>query len=266
MGTVHKAMELLNLFTRQQPRIGLSDIARISGTNKATCHRLLSEMERAGLVEQVKMTREYRLGPAVLRLAMLREAEVPLRDALRPVLQRLSQITGESAHSSALIAERLQMMDFVYAHRHGTRVILDDTDILPFHATSSGLAVLAFAPSALRDRVLATPLEKVAPHTETDPDVLNDLLHKTRLTGYAEVCGGFEADVHGIAVPLFGQDGACFGALAVAAPAGRMTPELKALILQELFSARSEATRHWGGCLPLDATPHKTPHDERARS
>lgn len=250
MGTVAKALELLDHFTRQRPCIGLSDMARLSGTNKATCFRLLSEMQAFGLVEQDPLSRDYRLGPAVLRLSVLREAAVPMRDATRPVLDRLSEATGESAHSSMLIGDRLQMMDFAYSHRHGTRVIFDDTDTLPFHATSSGLSVLAFLPDAICDKVLSAPLPSITPHTQTDPARLRDLLDEIRHRGYSEVDGGFEADVTGLAVPLFGPRGDCLGAVAVAAPSARVTPALRSDILGALTAAGTEIITLWGGTLP----------------
>jgi DNA-binding IclR family transcriptional regulator len=250
MGTVRKALDLLDHFTRLRPVIGLSELARLSGTNKATCFRLMSEMQAFGLVEQDPDSRDYRLGPAVLRLSALREAAVPMRDASRPVLDRLSEATGESAHSSILIGDRLQMMDFAYSHRHGTRVIFDDTDTLPFHATSSGLAVLAFLPEALRDKVLSAPLPPVTRNTQTDASLLRASLAEIRRCGFAEVDGGFETDVTGIAVPLFGPRGDCLGAVAVAAPSGRMTPSLRSEILAALKIAGAEIITLWGGALP----------------
>jgi DNA-binding IclR family transcriptional regulator len=250
MGTVGKALDLLHHFTRLRPSIGLSDMARLSGTNKATCYRLLSEMQAFGLIEQDPETRDYRLGPAVLRLSVLREAAVPMRDATRPVLDRLSEATGESAHSSMLIGDRLQMMDFSYSSRHGTRVVFDDTDTLPFHATSSGLAVLAYLPESLRDRVLSAPLAAVTRNTQTDAALLRELLIKVRRQGYAEVDGGFEADVTGLALPLFGPRGDCLGAVAVAAPSARVTPALRSDILGALKVAGAEIITLWGGTLP----------------
>ncbi len=250
MGTVGKALDLLDHFTRQRPGIGLSDMARLSGTNKATCYRLLSEMQAFGLIEQDPETRDYRLGPAVLRLSVLREAAVPMRDATRPVLDRLSEATGESAHSSMLIGDRLQMMDFAYSHRHGTRVIFDDTDTLPFHATSSGLAVLAYLPDPLREKVLSAPLSAATRHTQTDPRRLRGTLDEVRHRGFAEVDGGFEVDVTGFAVPLFGPRGDCLGALAVAAPSARVTPALRSDILGALKLAGAEIITLWGGTLP----------------
>jgi DNA-binding IclR family transcriptional regulator len=252
LGTITKALELLDLFTRQTPQIGLSEAARISGTNKATCFRLLTELMAYGLVEQDSRTRDYRLGPAVLRLAALREAAVPLRTASRPILTELAEATGESAHSSVLTGGLLKMLDFVYSHRHATKVIFEDTEVLPFHATSSGLAALAFAPSGLVDQVLEQNLAPITADTVTDPAKLRENLTKVRASGYAISDGGFEADVIGIAVPVFGQNGECIGAFAVATPKMRMTPVLHGQILRALVDASSRISRLLGGILPTE--------------
>ncbi len=80
MGTTSKALSLLDFFSRAQPLIGLSQMSRLAGINKASTHRLLGELADFGLVEQVTPGREYRLGPAFLRLAALREQNVPMRE------------------------------------------------------------------------------------------------------------------------------------------------------------------------------------------
>lgn len=243
MGTVGKALDLLDLFTRSEPRLGLSQLARASGLNKATCHRLLTELESRGLLEQIGPAREYRLGPAVLRLSALREAAVPTREAAMPVLRRLAEVTGETAHLSHLVAGRLQTLAFAYASRGGVKVMMEDADILPFHATSSGAAVLAFG---------ADPETLIA--AAPDPGTLRARIATTRAKGYAETLSTFEKDVHSLAVPLFDATGSCTGALAVAAAAPRMTPALHATITAELAAAGHEITRLWGGQPPHQGT------------
>ena len=250
MGTVSKALELLNLFTRARPLIGLSDMARMAGVNKATCHRLLSELAEHGLVEQIGTGREYRLGPAVLRLASLREAQVPMRDAAMPILQDLAQETGETTHLSILVRAELHPLAFAYAPTHVTKVTMEDTEILPFHATSSGLAVLAFQPEAFRDAVLSAPLTKLTAATETDVSVLRQRLGKIAASGLAESAGGYEPEVASMAVPLFDALGRCSGALSVAALASRMTPDQRSLIRGAILRAGAKITQSWGGTLP----------------
>ena len=185
MGTVSKALDLLDYFTRSRPLIGLSDLARLSALNKATCFRLLTELADHGLVEQVGIGREYRLGPSLLRLAALREAQVPTREAAMPVLQALALQSGETAHLSLLMADVLRPLAHAYSSAHVTKVTMEDAEELPFHATSSGLAVLAFQPDAFRDAILNRPLPNLTHHTETNPTTLRARIQEVRGLGYA---------------------------------------------------------------------------------
>ena len=250
MGTVGKALDLLDIFTRLRPQAGLSDIARLTGQNKATCHRLLTEMESRGLVEQVGPTREYRLGPAVLRLAYLREAAVPTRDAAMPVLQALARATGETAHLSHLVGGVLHTLAFAYSAQHGVKVTMDDADILPFQSTASGAAVLACLPEAEVARILSGPIPSRLPAAATDAAGIRARMALVYLRGWAETVSTFEQDVQGMAVPLFNAGGTCIGALAVAAAAPRMTPDLHSRIVAELTRAGAEITALWGGQVP----------------
>jgi DNA-binding IclR family transcriptional regulator len=239
MGTVGKALDLLDLFTRAEPQLGLSHLARASGLNKATCHRLLTELESRGLLEQTGPAREYRLGPSVLRLSALREATVPTREAAMPTLRELAETTGETAHLSHLISGKLQTLAFAYASRPGVKVMMEDADILPFHATASGAAVLAFVAKA-------ETITAAAP----DPVALETRIAACRRTGCAEALSTFEKDVHSFAVPLFDATGTCTGAVAVAAAAPRMTPKLHATIAAALAKAGADITSLWGGQVP----------------
>ena len=250
MGTVGKALDLLDIFTRPRPQAGLSEIARLAGLNKATCHRLLTEMESRGLVEQTGPAREYRLGPAVLKLAYLREAAVPTRDAALPVLQGLARATGETAHLSHLVGGVLRTLAFAYSAQHGVKVTMEDADTLPFHATASGAAVLAFLPAQEVGRVLAGPMPARVTGGGATPDEVRARIAAVQARGWAETLSTFEQDVQGLAVPLFNGQGACIGALGVAAAAPRMTPDLHARIVTELTRAGAAINALWGGQVP----------------
>ncbi len=239
MSTVTKALDLLQLFSRDSPQLGLGQLTRLSGLNKATCHRLLTDLAAKGLVEQVGPQREYRLGPAVLRLAALREAAVPMRQAAQPILRKLAEATGETAHLSHRVAGRLVTLSYAYAARPGMKVMMEDADVLPYHATASGAAVLAFHPDP-EQLIAAAP----------EPAALRDRINDARARGVAETVSTFEKDVHSLAVPVFDAGGACIGALAVAAAVPRMTPDLHATITRDLTAAGAEITGLWGGQVP----------------
>lgn len=267
MSTVLKALQLLDLFTRARPQIGLSELARLARLNKATCFRLMTDLCDAGLAEQVEAGREYRLGPALLRLAALREANVPLRDVALPVLQDLAIEAGETAHLSLLVGAELRPLAHAYSPVHASKITLDDVQVFPFHATSSGMAVLAHQPPAFREAVLARPLAALTPQTQTDPAILRDRLRQVETTGFAESRGGYDSDVHSFAVPLFDALGRCTGALSIAALATRVTHDQSLLIRAALIQAARRIITLWGGGLPprLDTlwtasvTPAKEP-------
>lgn len=255
MGTTSKALSLLDLFSQETPDIGLSDIARRAGMNKATAFRLMTDLAAQGFVEQSGTARAYRLGPAILRLAALREATVPMREVAMGVLKSLSQATGETAHVSLLQVDQLSTLAYTYSNTHGTQVRMEDAKILPLHATSSGLAVLAFSPTEFVDRTLSQPLAASTADTITDPAKIRDQLERCRLQGFAVSVGGFEQDVHSYAAPFFDARAACIGAVAVAAPVARMDDALQSKIQREVLKSASRLTRLLGGLPPAHFQP-----------
>ena len=252
MGTTSKALTLLDYFDRTRPVIGLSDLARLSGINKATCFRLMTELVDHGLAEQLPEGRAYRIGPAVLRLAALREAAVPLRDLALPILQRLAMTTGETAHMSHLVAGRLATLAYAYAAAHAMKVMMQDAEVLPFHATSSGFAVLSLMTPLLAEAVLAQPLAQVTSGTPVSVDAVRARISDARLKGYAETANTYETGVASLAVALFDARATCLGALAVAAPVTRMTPTAAKSALVALIVAARQAMAGWGGQIPSD--------------
>jgi DNA-binding IclR family transcriptional regulator len=250
MGTTSKALTLLDYFSRTRAEIGLSDLARLSGTNKSTCFRLMSELQEHGLIE-LTHAKTYRIGPAVLRLAALREATVPMRDAAIPVLQTLARATGETAHMSLLVAGRLTTLAYAYAPHHAIKVMMEDTDILPFHATSSGLAVLAHLPSDQQTGILAQPRRGLTPHTMLESGSIHAEIGRIQTLGWAETANTFEMDVASIAVPLFNDEAACIGAVAVAAPTTRLHGAARTDIIRRTIQAACDMMALQGGTAPL---------------
>jgi DNA-binding IclR family transcriptional regulator len=250
MGTVSKALSLIELFDRNSPNIGLSELARKSGMNKATVHRLLGELAAHGFVEQASSTREYQLGPAVLRLAALREAAVPTLELTKQILRRLADETGETAHMSRLQGQVLTTTDYAYSTAHSTRVMMEDADVLSFHGTASGVAVLAYATPEFVDSILAGALPAHTHDTVTQPDEIRQKLAQTRQSGIAASVGGFEADVHSYACPIFDARQTVIGAIAVAAPTARMDAQKSLGIRQAVKRYAVELTQLLGGFPP----------------
>ncbi|TIT55228.1 MAG: IclR family transcriptional regulator, partial [Mesorhizobium sp.] len=134
MSTVGKAISLLELFTVAEPELGLSDLARRSGFDKATTRRLLVALTGHGLVEQDAATRHYRLGAGLSRLARIREARFPFLQTAVPLVRDLASATAETVHLSEYGIDRLVTVHVEHPAR-ANRVNVDIGQLLPLHST-----------------------------------------------------------------------------------------------------------------------------------
>lgn len=244
--TITKALDLLDLFSERSPRIGLSEIAKISGYNKASTLRFLNALQAGGFVEQDEATKTYCIGPAFLRFAQLREAVVPMAEAIRHVLRDLNIATRETAHVALLAGDSLANIGTVESKR-ANRVSIEPGEKLPFHATSSGQVVLAHLEPAALSALLDRELRVHAPQTLTDPGRIRALLPEIRKNGFAMSSGSYEDGVTGIAAPYFGPDGRVCGSVAVAIPTSRATDELCANVVGHVCAAARRLTELRGG-------------------
>lgn len=246
MRTVDKALKLLELFTDRRAEIGLSELARLSGIDKATTHRMATVLASHGFLEQNPRSKLYRLGAGILRLARLREACFPVEVVVNPVLQRLADETGETAHASLIAGSQLVAIGSAEPDR-GNRVHIEPGLILPFHATASGLAFLAFAGAEAISDVLGSQLQRFTEETDCDPASLRQRIDAAAATGVAVSDMGYEPDVCSTAAPLFGATGDVCGAVTIAAPSARVTTEIRRALAPTLTQASLEITRGLGG-------------------
>lgn len=248
VSTISKAIDLLSWFSAERAEIGLAEFQRLTGRDKATTYRYLCSLEESGLLEQDAITRAYRMGPAVLRFAHIREVTVPRRAGVRMVLPHLADVTGELAHASILQGNTLVPLTDHASTRHSARVVLSEPE-LPLHATGSGLAVLAFGESSLL-KATHRKLKRYTDNTATSPSELDAKLQSVRDSGFGVADQAYEEGVYGIGVPLFDSTNSVAGSVAVASVATRINDEAIAIIKCELISAARQITHSWGGVIP----------------
>ena len=248
MFSTAKALTLLSHFSVTRPEIGLSQLCRIAGRDKATTYRHLQALETAGFVEQNPATKHYRLGPAVMQLAHVREATVPRKDGAKPALAALADATGETTHVTVLSGQTLYGLCECDPPRQGIRAVID-ISTFPLHATASGLCALAFGPASLFETA-TTALEEYTATTPTTEQDLADLVEAIRNTGFGRANQSFAAEIQGLSAPVYDHSGQLAGAVAVACVAARFNADLEQTIKSELVIAARDITRNWGGKIP----------------
>lgn len=243
MSTVVKALSLLDYFSPTRSEIGLVDIARLSQFDKATTRRLLLALCAKSFIEQDPVTRRYRLGAALVRFARIREASFPLIDIARPVVEALSQTSGETVHVSQIVGDTLSTL-FVRESSHANRVSVEVGQNLPFNCTASGLAFLSAAPETFRAAVLKGPLTRMTPKSIMSASALKKDLDRARARGFAHNDQGFEDGVVSVAAPILGPHGVAIGAISITGPtirADEATIERRGALAREAASQISAA-------------------------
>ncbi|KIC40581.1 hypothetical protein RA27_12445 [Ruegeria sp. ANG-R] len=250
MGTALNALKMLDLFSNSLAEIGLSQISRLSGLNKATALRHLRALEEFGLIEQNPQTKTYTIGPAALRLAALREIAKPGLEGARQKMQAAMLDVGESLHLTLLEKDTLQTAVVVETTQHSVRVSLDPSEVIPINATASGLCMLGFGPSFLLSRLDQEEQERFTDATLTDPDLIKEKVALIRRAGWANSNGSYEEGVFGFAAPIFGISQVALGTISIAVPDIRATSERLPVILKSLQSLSRDLTANFGGQMP----------------
>lgn len=222
LNSVRNAARILKAFTPEQPTWGVSDLARHLGLSTSSTHRLLSTLADESVLEQDADTGRYRLGLSVFDLAAAMPTQRTLHEAVLVSMTELRSRTGETVQVGVL-----DNREVVYVER------LDSPNTLRVftrlgrrghaHGTSSGKALLAFAPKVQRERTLAGwELPALTAHTITDVAVLRDELAVIRRQGHAENRQESELGVVSVAAPIRNATGAVVASLSVAGPTERM--------------------------------------------
>jgi IclR family KDG regulon transcriptional repressor len=240
------AADILDSFL-QFPTQTLKQIIDRTRFTRNRVMRLAGTLEARGYLLRDFQARTYTLGPRIMSLGRVYERQSNLAGLARPTLQELARSTGESA--SIYVLDGLDRV--VLAREEGTkdiRLSVTEGQRMPVHAGASGKVLLAFGPPEVRNKVLSRRrLIKLAPGTITDSAKLAPELHQVRARGYALSLGERVADAGAIAAPIFGPENRFLGALGVAGPIHRFTPETLQGRTKLVLTAAAELSRKLGG-------------------
>jgi DNA-binding IclR family transcriptional regulator len=256
--SIEKALRLLELLARSETPLGVTEIARLLGLNKATAYRLLETLTRHGYVVR-------RLGPPryepTLKLWELGSAVLSRRDIVRvaqPVIEQVAEQTGETVFLAVPDGH-----DAVYVAKidteHPLRTFTPIGGRVPLHCGSTGKAILAFRSDAFIEEV-ARDLVGFTPATITTRDGLWREMLDIRRQGYAVNQDEWRPGISGVAAPIRDSSGAVIGSVGVTGPSER----LPLTVLSSLGDPVVEAGRRISQELGYGGRDIAAPAPERA--
>jgi DNA-binding IclR family transcriptional regulator len=223
-----------------------SEIADTLDIPKSSLTALLSNLVARSYLNFDPLSKRYSLGPQLLSLAGHFLENLDLAHVGKPIIKELSIVTGESV-ALAIVSGNQAL--FV-GKENSPQAIMGTLEIgaqLPFYATASGKALLAFrTDQEIEHYLAATELIPVTDHTITDPDIIRRQIRAIRRGEIAPCEQEFQDGISAFGAPVFDMTGQVVAALTIAAPTFRMNEEKRAMIKQEIKKSAAAFSRQLG--------------------
>ncbi len=221
---------LLERIAAHDRLFSLQSLVEDTGWPKPSVHRMLAQLEGAGLIQREANTRQYSTGVRLRRFAEDLLLNSTFHAARHRVLRALVDEVGESCNITGFVGGEVVYLDRVETAAP-LRFYLHPGSRVPAHCSASGKVFLSQMAAAQRQRLLhVAPLERCTAQTITDAAVLERELKAVRRDGHGLDREEFLPGLVCVAVPVPAPAGSTRASLCVAlqAPAVRL-PIAKAL-------------------------------------
>jgi DNA-binding IclR family transcriptional regulator len=219
-----RGLHILELFSRHDPPLTLTDIHEKSGLPKSTLVRLLSALSAGEFIMKVDERPAYRLGHKVLKLADAYVSSLDISQLAGGHLDTLSRQTRQTSNIGVLdgdqvlhICVRTPARSLRFEQAAGSRA--------PAYCTGLGKVLLgALDPTDVAAHVMAEPFTRLTDRTITSHAELDSELRRTRRRGHAIDDNEHSVGLRCLAVPLE-HAGETLAALSVSGPSGEFGPQ-----------------------------------------
>lgn len=241
--SLERGLAVMQAFSREQPTMTLSEVARTTGLTRATARRLLVTLCALGYA--ANDGKRFSLTPKVLDIGYAYLSSLDLTGIAQAEMEALVEQTHESCSAAVLDGTEI-----VYVVRVPTKRIMAISlglgSRLPAYAASMGRVLLAdLSPDELDDYLASTKLEPLTDRTITGETELRAELERVRRQGWALVDQELEEGIRSIAAPLRDRHDKVLAALNISSHAGRVNlATLREEFLPALLATANRISEH----------------------
>lgn len=246
--SVAKAIDLLNLFIDHE-QLSLHEITEKSKMPKSTVYRLLTTLEKGGMLYKTKKSTHdstYSLGLKLLELGELVSNRLEIRVTALPFMQNLAEDINEAVHlviASQGKATYIEKVDSTRALRLNTRV----GKTSPLFIGSGPKMLLAFLQEEEREKILTDPnIHTLAKKKPINVSHLREELKEIRQNEYAYSEGEQDDDTVGVSFPIFNFQKEVIASLAISGPTSRFQGERLNFIKEKSKETANQISKQLG--------------------
>ncbi len=237
-----RAFGILRVFSDAAPEWALADVARSVSLTRSTALRILTALEREGLVVRNRTTGTFHLGPRAIELGSLAQRTNTLQRVAHAELVELARVTGETTSLEILAGTDVLVLDEVQGrHKLSPAPIVGSR--WPAHATSTGKVLLA---ALGPERPAGFRLARLTPNTITSQARLGTELAAVLERGYATAIEELEMGYVALGAAVRNHEAQVIAAMSVGGPAARFGPEAITRMARLLGEAAGRVSRSLG--------------------
>lgn len=245
LSSVRNALRMLKSFSMEEPEKSVTELAEALNINKSTVSRTMATLASEGFVYKNPETNKYRLGLSIITLNSVINYHMDLFRESQPVLNRLVDATGETAHISVLDEGEIIYLQKVEC-KHPVQILSHVGKRNPAYCTSAGKVLLAYSDKEVVEKVIANGLRRFTKNTITNPDKLRQILAEVKVNGYAHTHEELSEGIESVATPIRDYTGKVIAALSVVAPTSRLNIRKRKDITQRTINASKDISQRLG--------------------
>ncbi|MGI6635703.1 MAG: IclR family transcriptional regulator [Christensenellales bacterium] len=238
-----KALDVLDLFSKDNVEYRLSEIANLLNMPVSTTHRILRTLEKRDYIRQNPSNGKYLLGVSAFVLGSNVVSINVMVDAALPRIAELASKYQATSHVATLRNGRLLCVERVESPfaKIDTPARGEQHEL---QVTSLGKCLLAFSsPQVLEGLLKSITYRAITPNSITDEEELLEELQRVRKQGYALDRSESSKGLFCFGSPIFAKDGSLLAAISVALHASSM-PDNAASIITDVKQAADEISKH----------------------
>ncbi|MCZ7423831.1 IclR family transcriptional regulator [Verrucosispora sp. WMMA2121] len=214
--SVRRAVDLIRR-AAEHP-LSLTEAADVLGVHKSTALRILQTLESARFVRRTGAG-TYVLGSGIIELSELALGSMDLRQFAAAPLRTLQRKTGHTVHLAQLTGDEIIYIDKVDSPAvDAVKLPSRIGRAVSIYASAVGKTILAYLPTAERDRLLShVVFERFTPTTYADRESLDAELVRIRDQGWAVDNGEHDTYVMCVAAPIRDSRGRVIAAASMTA-------------------------------------------------
>ncbi|MCF8150929.1 MAG: IclR family transcriptional regulator [Burkholderiaceae bacterium] len=245
---------LLEVIAGKNRFFSLQSLVEETGLPKPTLHRMLQQLESAGMLQRESDGRLYGTGLRLRRLAENLLLNNTVHGARHAVLRKLVEEVGESCNITALSGSEVLYLDRVETPAP-LRFYLHPGSRVPAHCSASGKLFLSQMPPSQRRRLLEhAPLEHYTARTLTNLDALEREIETIKRDGHAIDNEEFLPGLFCIAMLVPRAGGRSNIGIAIQAPVMRLSPDKAIQFLPALQRAANAIAAIDAEAMPASRT------------